>query len=76
MILTSDVVTKIEDDLNLRLALAKGLTFTEDWVKRLGKANKPNGPLTTVKAVQIIQEETKLEVDKILVDEKVAQLSK
>jgi hypothetical protein len=78
MVLSPDIVSKIlsSEDIKLRQKLAAGLDFTDDWVRRLAQANKPNGPLTTVKGVQIIQQETKLEIKDILVDEDVPQLSK
>jgi hypothetical protein len=71
MILSEDTVSKILDaeDFSLRQKLALGLDFSDDWVRRLAQANKPNGPLTTVLAVHIIEEETKLDFEAILVDE-------
>lgn len=48
------------------LSLALGLDFTELWINKLISANKDNGPLTTVKAIQIIKEETGLVDDEIL----------
>lgn len=48
----------------LKLALA--LDFSELWIDKLIEANKNNGPLTTAKALQIIQEETGLTQDDIL----------
>lgn len=69
MILSDTTIQSIDADLLLRQKLGMGLGFTDDWIRRLAKANKPNGPLTTVKAVSIIREETKMQDEEILVDE-------
>jgi len=51
------------------LALALALDFTELWVSKLLVINKENGPLTTAKALQVIQEETGLGNEEILEEE-------
>lgn len=77
MILSKQVVDLIIESIPLRQKLGLALTFTDEWVKQRARQNKPNGPLTTYTAIQIIQEETKMDVQDILVDEKpVPQLSK
>lgn len=69
------LTNKAIEALNSRstmLALALALGFTEIWIKKLVDANKDNGPLTTVKALQVIKAETKLEDSQIL--EEVAEV--
>jgi len=51
-------------DTVLKLALALG--FTEVWIDRLIRKNKENGTLTTLKALQVIGEETGLDQSEIL----------
>lgn len=48
----------------LKLALALG--FSEVWIDRLILKNKENGPLTTIKALEVIVEETGLDQSEIL----------
>jgi len=50
----------------IRTRIALALNFTEFWVGRCIKANKDNGPLTTMAAIEIIREETGLEDSEIL----------
>jgi hypothetical protein len=69
MKLSKDAVEKIAEDLTLRQKIGIAIKKTDDWILRLARQNKPNGPLTTVKAVQVIREETKLTDQQILVDE-------
>lgn len=65
MILRETVIQKIlENGLSLRLAEA--LDFTQNWIMLLAKANKKNGPLTTVVALKVIRENTGLSDDEIL----------
>lgn len=71
MILTEKALTAI-NNTDTRLRLAIGLGFTETWVRELIAQNKPNGPLTTFKAMQVIRKETGLVDREILVDESVA----
>lgn len=54
----------------LKLALAMG--FSEQWITKVIDANKQNGPLTTIKAMQVIREETGLTDSEILEEEKVS----
>lgn len=56
-------------DRGVRLDLAKALDFSELWINKLIEANKDNGPLTTAKALQVIQEGTGLSESEILVEE-------
>jgi hypothetical protein len=51
------------------LQLALGLNFTELWINKLIEANKDNGPLTTIKAIGIIKQETGFTQDEILESE-------
>lgn len=76
MILSKDTVDAIENNNSLRLKLAMALRFSERWIVLRARQNKPNGPLTTFKAVQEIQEETKLKVEEILVDETISQMAR
>jgi hypothetical protein len=68
MVLTKQALQKV-DTLELRLSLAQGLGFTETWVRSLIKANKSNGPLTTEKALRVIEKETGLKRREILEQE-------
>lgn len=48
------------------MSLALTLGFSELWVNKLIEANKPNGPLTTVAALEVIRKETELSDKEIL----------
>lgn len=52
--------------------LAFELDFSGVWITSLIEANKVNGPLTTAKSLDVIQEETGLTKDQILEEEQVA----
>lgn len=58
MKLTKRAIKSFTRPLKLELALALG--FSEVWIDKLVKNNKDNGPLTTAKSLQIIQEVTGL----------------
>jgi hypothetical protein len=59
MKLTKRAIKKLNNKASrLRLALAMG--FSEQWIIKLIDQNKDNGPLTTIKAMQVIEQETKL----------------
>lgn len=62
------------DNLNVRLALALKLQFSETWIRSLIIKNKDNGPLTTAVALKVIQNETGLSESEILT-ESVNQIS-
>ena len=49
-----------------RRALMNVLKFTELWMNQVLKANKVNGPLTTMAAIQAIQKETGMSQEEIL----------
>jgi hypothetical protein len=49
-----------------RLALMTAMDFSEQWVFRVLKANKVNGPLTTATALKVIEQETGLTQEDIL----------
>jgi hypothetical protein len=69
MILTKKAI-KLINNLDTRLKLASALAFTETWIRECINANKDNGPLTTMKAIQIIREETGLNDSQILEETK------
>lgn len=56
----------IKEKRLLMMSIAISLGYTEQWMLVLLKRNHDNSPLTTVKAVQIIQSETGLNQDEIL----------
>lgn len=56
------------------LKVAIALNFSEQWIVRLIKDNKDNGPLTTVAALRTLQEETGLSQEDILEEEKAEAL--
>jgi hypothetical protein len=62
------------DNRRLILALALALGFSELWVRKLIAANKDNGPLTTVKSLQAIREETGLSDQEILEDTVISEV--
>lgn len=55
----------------IRSTLALALSFTDLWVARCIEANKDNGPLTTMKAIQVIKRSTGLSEKQILEEEPV-----
>lgn len=59
-------------DRKLRLSMALELKFSEVWIDKLIEQNKENGPLTTVKAVMVFKNETKMKDDQILEEKKAA----
>lgn len=71
MILTKKTIKKI-NELKPRLSIALALGFSEQWVVRLIDMNKENGPLTTVKALQVIREQTGFKDSEILEEQKIA----
>lgn len=70
MRLTKKALTAINNS-STRLKLAMALTCTEQWIIKMIKANKVNGPLTTATALGVIKDETKLKEKDILDSEKV-----
>lgn len=70
MRLTKKALTAINNS-STRLKLAMALTCTEQWIIKMIKANKVNGPLTTVTALNVISEATKLKQQDILDAKKV-----
>ncbi len=69
MQISKKAIKKLTPASMLKLALA--LNCSEQWIKRLVKANKPNGPLTTYSAVSVIRENTGLTDNEILIGESV-----
>jgi hypothetical protein len=63
-----------QQDTRLKLALA--LSCTEQWIIKIIKANKDNGPLTTASALMVIRQETKMKDDQILTKEMAPALAK
>lgn len=49
-----------------RLAIMQTMGFTEQWTSKVIKANKMNGPLTTMAVIKVIEKETGLSQDEIL----------
>lgn len=64
MKLTKKAIKKLSKETRLKLAIAMG--FSEQWVVRLIDQNKDNGPLTTIVALAVIEQETKLTQSEIL----------
>lgn len=80
MKLTENVIaligdTKVREAKAIRTKLALALNFTERWVFKCIHDNKDNGPLTTVKSVRIIQEETGLDQSQILEETEKGELA-
>lgn len=65
MILSKTAINSLESRKR-RLSLCLALGFTEPWINKLLAANKENGPLTTIKALEVIQAETGLKQEEIL----------
>lgn len=68
MKLTSQALTQIRNK-RTRAKLAFRLNVTDQSIVNYIEANKENGPLTTMAAVQIIQEDTGLDQSEILTEE-------
>jgi hypothetical protein len=73
MKLSKPVADRIIDDILFRQKIGTELQMTDAWIKTLAQSNKPNGPLTTYSVVNLIQEETKMKVEEILVEDQVLQ---
>lgn len=69
MILTRQAIKKIKEK-RLGLLIAHALKCSEQWINRVIKANRNNGPLTTAAALAVIREETGLKDSQILEEEK------
>lgn len=72
MKLTNKAIEAINNRATM-LALALALGFTELWIKKIIEANKDNGHLTTVKALEVIKRETGLQDCDILEEVEEAQ---
>lgn len=72
MKLTKQAIESL-DAREKRLQLALKLGFTEVWIDRLITKNKPNGPLVTVTALNVIREQTGLTDSEILEEESIEQ---
>lgn len=55
-----------EGSRNKRLRLAIALNYSEQGIDQLIKKNKENGPLTTIKALEVLRDETGLTDEEIL----------
>lgn len=73
MKLKQTTIRKLLDNRAVRLDIAMALGFGEVWTDRLIAANKNNGPLTTIKALQVIREELNLTDSEILEEETVTE---
>jgi len=71
MQITKQAIKKLTSTSVLKLALALGCS--EQWAKKIVKANKSNGPLTTYMALQVIRQETGLSDTEILKGEPVEE---
>lgn len=65
MRITKKALTAINNS-SIRLKLAIAMSCTEQWIIKVIKANKVNGPLTTATALGVIKDETKLKEKDIL----------
>lgn len=59
---------KSREAKDFRLNLSIALHFTEYWTGKVIEANKDNGPLTTEKALQMIEQFTGFSRSEILVE--------
>lgn len=66
MKLSQKAIERVSGNRTVILGLALALGFTELWINKLIAKNKEDGKLTTVKALQIISQETGLLEDEIL----------
>lgn len=64
MKLTAKAIEALSRSIRMRLALE--LNFTEAWIDKLIDKNKNNGPLTTTKALEVMEQETRLLKSQIL----------
>lgn len=71
MTISKQAIAKIDNATQLKLALALG--YSGRWIVNVIAANKPNGPLTTYKALQVIRQETGLTDQQILEEEPVTE---
>lgn len=55
------------------LAVAVALDFSEQWTTRLIAMNKDNGPLTTIKAIEVLKMETGLNQEDLLDQEPISE---
>lgn len=69
MKLKQSIIDRLQKDRLFRAKIADALDFTEVWIDRLIIANKDNGPLTTVKSVIVIRQETGFTDSEILEEE-------
>jgi hypothetical protein len=66
MILSDSARQKVIDDKHIRLKLAVALNFTSGWILTRAYQNKPNGPLTTYAAIEVLQQELGMSKEEIL----------
>lgn len=71
MKLTNKVIRLIDHATVMNIG--SELQMSERWVKSLIVQNKPNGPLTTYRVVEILRERTELPINAILWDERKIQ---
>jgi hypothetical protein len=70
MFLSENAIKALLESLDLRRKLGEILVCSDDWIRRLANRNDRNGDLTKYKVVEKIVEETKMNLDDILVNEK------
>lgn len=69
MKLKQTIIGQLQKDRIFRVKIADALGFTEVWIDKLIAANKDNGPLTTIKSILVIREETGLSDSELLEEE-------
>lgn len=69
MKLKQTIIERLQKDRIFRVKIADALGFTEVWIDKLIGTNKDNGPLTTIKSILVIREETGLSDSQILEEE-------
>lgn len=66
MILKNEIIEMMRKNTRIKVRLAYELKTSYPSVRRWMFENKPNGNLTTIKAVQIISEELQIPMQSIL----------
>jgi hypothetical protein len=69
MFLSEKATEAILTNRDLRMDIGKEISRSEDRVRRIAQSNDRNNDLTKYSVVMIIQEETKMAVEDILVNE-------
>lgn len=69
-VLRNSIVDDVVADKSLRRDLGAALDFTEEWIIRRARQNKPNGPLTTYAALLVLENHYGETMNQLLVDTK------